>query len=464
MLPQVYKSVELNIAHFGHFNKNEYEVFEHLISKINGRNNGQEYLLPEQLQRKHILTAQEFSEMFEITLAESYRVLKEAVDRLMEKSIRIQRLNGRGYKRINVCSSAEYNIGEGCISVNFTDEIMPYLAQLHKRYILYNLKDVTGFDSLYSIRLYQLIQEFKETGWMLKSVDQLREAFGVPADKLKTYNDFKKRTFDHACTEINKRHNLEIRFEEQKKKRKVIAVKFFFAIRRSAACISSRNDIKTITQDQLLIVKLSDESREMQSTFSPHVIQDLRNIFQLSDVRITEISDKYPESRVVETIELIKSKIARKEKIGSLVTCLRENLKGQVGGNFQIPVTDPQEEICGNYKSEVKKAFPFKEIKEVKEVKKEKLTGNTICINRYLEAQQDSTWRNICELLVKDLGEWNFIYWICKTSFEEIKEDTLILKADTQSTLDWIESQYTYNIVRTAKEVIPAIEYLKVRL
>lgn len=467
MLPQVYKSIELNIAHFGHFSKNEYEVFAHLISKLNGRNNANQVLLPEELQRKHILTAEEFSEMFEISIDEGYRVLKEAVDRLMEKSIRIQRLNSRGYKRINVCSSAEYNIGEGFISVNFTDDIMPYLAQLHKRYVLYQLKDVTGFDSLYSIRLYEILQEFKDTGWMLKSVEELREAFGVPPEKLKAYKDFKKRTFDHACKEINKRHNLELRFEEQKKKRKVVAVKFFFVKYNSHSCISSKTDIKTITQDQLLIAELSDEIVDMQSSFSPHIIQDLRNIFHLTDERINEISDKYPEVRVVEAIETIRSKLARKEKIPNLVACLRENLKESIIQDLPIATTNPQEEICGTYKPEIKKEMPSKVtlgLKEVKEVKREKLNGPTIVINRYLEAQQDLRWRNICELLMKEIGEWNFIYWICKTSFEEIKADTLILKADTQCTLDWVESQYTWNIVRSAKEVIPDIEYLKVRL
>ena len=52
---------------------------------------------------------------------------------------------------------------------------MPYLAQVKEKFVLYNLKEIANFGSLYTTRLYELIQEFKETGWRLKSVDQLLE-------------------------------------------------------------------------------------------------------------------------------------------------------------------------------------------------------------------------------------------------------------------------------------------------
>ena len=453
MLPKIYKSIELNIANFGHFTKNEYEVFEHLISKLNGTNSNGECLLPEQLQRRHILTAKEFSDLFEISLSQSYSVLKEAVDRLMEKSIRIQKLEGKGYKRINVCGSADYNTGEGYISVNFTDDIMPYLAQIRERFVLYNLKDITGLDSLYSIRLYGLIQEFKDTGWMLKSVDQLREAFAVPSDKLKTYNDFKKRTFAYACQELNKRHDLELRFEEEKKKRKVVKIKFFFKKTNPIICIESQNGIENNIEDQPLITELEHESQDMQSTFSPQVTQDLRNIFQLSDDRITELSSKYPESRVVETIELIKSKIARKEKIGNLVDCLRKDLQAKVIQNLSITVTDPQEEILG-YKSETKK---ISSLKEVKETKNEKLNGFSREINQYLEAQP-LIWRNICEKLLEDPGTRHveFKNYFLNISFIKIADDKYIgkyltLNATTSHIRDFVMGKYE-NRIKTAAQ------------
>ena len=225
--PKTYKDKRLNNAHFSDFNHNDYQVFLHLITKIGGVDEFGKYLQPNQLQREHSLTAKEFSKLFNVSLSNCYGILKKAVDRLMKADIRIEKTDNTGFWRINICSMAEYNKKEGYISVKFTDDIMPYLAQVREKFVLYNLKEIANFGSLYTTRLYELIQEFKETGWMLKSVDQLREIFAV-SNKFKTYNNFKQKTFAHACKEINDNYDIELKFEELKKGRKIVAVRFFF--------------------------------------------------------------------------------------------------------------------------------------------------------------------------------------------------------------------------------------------
>lgn len=225
--PKAYKSKKLNNANFIEFNHNDYQVFLHLISKIGGVDEYGKYLQPKELQREHILTAKEFSEVFNVSLSNCYGVLKRAIDKLMKTDIRVEKIDGSGFCRINVCSMADYNKHEGNISVKFTDDIMPYLVQVTNRFVLYNIKEISNFGSLYTTRLYELIQEFKETGWLLMSVNQLREAFAV-GNKFRTYNNFKQRTFAHACREINDNYNMGLGFEELKEGRKVVAVKFFF--------------------------------------------------------------------------------------------------------------------------------------------------------------------------------------------------------------------------------------------
>ena len=225
--PKVYKNKKLNNANFGDFTQNDYQVFLHLVSKIGGVDEVGKYLQPEQLQREHILTAKEFSEIFSTDIHNSYRFLKHAVDRLMKTDIKLEKADGTGITRINVCSQAEYNQNKGSITIEFTDRIMPYLAQAKKKFVLYNLKEIANFGSLYTTRLYELIQEFQQTGWLLRSVDQLREIFAVE-NKFTTYNNFKRKTFAHACEEINSNYAMGLRFEEIKEGRKVVAVQFFF--------------------------------------------------------------------------------------------------------------------------------------------------------------------------------------------------------------------------------------------
>jgi plasmid replication initiation protein len=128
---------------------------------------------------------------------------------------------------IAICAIAKYNTKEGSLTIKFTEEIMPYLAQVQKKYILYNLKEVANFGSLYTTRLYELIQEFKDTGWIEKSVNQLREIFAV-GKKFPDYYDFKRYTFAHAIDEINSQYDMNLKFEEIKEGRKVVLIRLEF--------------------------------------------------------------------------------------------------------------------------------------------------------------------------------------------------------------------------------------------
>ena len=225
--PKAYKNKKLNNANFGNFTHTDYQVFLHLVTKIGGVNEFGKYLQPNQLQREHILTAKEFSEFFSTDIDNSYKYLKKAINKLMKTDIKIESTENQSITRINVCSKADYKKKDGCITIKFTDDIMPYLSQVRKKFVLYNLKEIANFGSLYTTRLYELIQEFKETGYMIKSVDKLREVFAV-GNSFKLYADFKRRTFDHACKEINDHYKMNLGYEELKEKRKVVAIKFVF--------------------------------------------------------------------------------------------------------------------------------------------------------------------------------------------------------------------------------------------
>ena len=225
--PKVYKNKKLNNANFGTYNLNDYQVFLQLVSKLGKIDINGTYQQPQDLEREHTLTAKEFSQAFGVDLDSCYRVLKRAGKKLMESSITLEEPELFRTQQINVCSKVTYLHKEGSIKVKFTDDIMPYLAQVRQKFVLYNLKEVANFGSLYSTRLYELIQEFKDTGYIIKSVAQLREVFAV-GKKFPDYYDFKRYTFAHAVDEINAQYEMNLRFEELKEGRKVVSIRFEF--------------------------------------------------------------------------------------------------------------------------------------------------------------------------------------------------------------------------------------------
>lgn len=286
--PKPYKNKKLNNANFGDFSHNDYQAFLHLVSKIGGVDLYGKYLQPEQLQREHILTAKEFSEVFNTDLSNSYKLLYKACKKLMKTSITLEKIELKEIWEINICSMAKYNKKEGSIVVKFTDDIMPYLAQVRAKFVLYNLKEIANFGSLFTTRLYELIQEFKETGWVLKSVQQLRVLFAV-GDKFKLYGHFKKNTFAHACQEINDNYNLGLSFEELKEGRKVAAIKFTFKAAVVKEIINQKTGVKTKIYTKPKSLSIPKKQRETGLSTLGNILKD-----QLSfdDIHPTDTSSK----------------------------------------------------------------------------------------------------------------------------------------------------------------------------
>lgn len=223
--PKVYKNKKLNQANFGDFGLSDYQIFLYLVSKIGGVDQNGKYLQPSELKREHNLSAVEFKKFFNVDDSNTYKHLKKSVKKLMKTSIKIKEENS--LLEINVCSQARYQESNGAIEVRFTEEIMPYLSQVREKFVLYNLREIGRFRSIYTTRLYEALQEFKDTGMMIKSVEQLRSLFAVQ-DKHKQYRDFKRKTFAKACEEINHNFELDLTFEEIKEGRQVVAIKFSF--------------------------------------------------------------------------------------------------------------------------------------------------------------------------------------------------------------------------------------------
>lgn len=231
--PKVYKNKKLNNANFGTYNLNDYQVFLQLVSKLGKVDASGTYKQPHDLEREHTLTAKEFSQQFGVDINTAYGVLKRASHKLARTAITLEKPELFEIWDIPVCEISKYNTQEGSLTVTFSTHIMSYLAQVKRKFILYNLKEVANFGSLYSTRLYELIQEFKDTGYIIKSVAQLREVFAV-GKKFPDYNNFKRKTFAHAVDEINAQYEMNLRFTELKEGRRVVSIRFEFTPSRTS--------------------------------------------------------------------------------------------------------------------------------------------------------------------------------------------------------------------------------------
>ena len=100
----------------------------------------------------------------------------------------------------------------------FHENMMPYISQLKKQFTKLKLKEMFGFSSFYSFRIYLMMMQFRETGFCKISIDDLRCALDLN-EKYHLFADLKRRVVDTAIDEINEKSPYSVKYELIKKGR-----------------------------------------------------------------------------------------------------------------------------------------------------------------------------------------------------------------------------------------------------
>ena len=199
---------------------NEQRLLLACISKIDSR----KPILPEQ---EFFVTVQEMSDLFDEKRDNVYRDLKIACKKL--RSAFITTNDREKDKEINWVSTATYWKDESRISIVFNSAVLPYLSSITEKFFKYRLADVKDFQSVYSLRFYELLHQFQSNGSGSQEieVDELRALLNLE-DKYATFGELKRSVIDKAITEINQYSNLTVSYGERKRARKVVAIQFAF--------------------------------------------------------------------------------------------------------------------------------------------------------------------------------------------------------------------------------------------
>lgn len=269
---KVYKSNKLNKANFADFNLNDYRVYLNAIALVGGVTAQGKYIQPDEPPREYKLSALDFARQFNIAPNNAYKILKQAVKKLMKTDITIEKPELFQTWQINVCERAVYNEKEGTIDVMFTGSIMEYLKQRTKNFTLYNLKEVADLTSIYAVRLYELMQQFNTTtGMLIHNMEQWREMFGVQPTQYKLYADLKRKVFNQALEEINEKTGYQLTMTEIKEGRKVVRVRFDFAPDKILSGIDLRTgEMTTRHKKPIKPRKTVDKPKQQDSTQEVH--------------------------------------------------------------------------------------------------------------------------------------------------------------------------------------------------
>lgn len=144
--------------------------------------------------------------------------LKQFAKKLLSKPLEVPTEDG--FILANWFADIEYIKGQAKFRVSFSKKLKPYLLDLKKRYVSYNLKNILPLTSSYSVRIYQMLKEYEKLKIRYIKVDELMDILQVP-NSYKIYNRFKEKVLQVAEKELAEHTDICFTFEEEKEGRKV---------------------------------------------------------------------------------------------------------------------------------------------------------------------------------------------------------------------------------------------------
>ncbi|CDH24162.1 replication initiation protein [Xenorhabdus bovienii] len=173
------------------------------------------------------LTADEFYQAFpDMNRKHAERRLQEAIERLWDRTVIIHWKDNKEDIRW-IQRKAKYFNGEGKIEISFSNYIMPYLTQLKGQFTSIAVKNVSALKRTYSIRIYELLMQFKKTGDRLIAINDFRTMLNLE-DKYKEFRTLNDSVIKPCITELNKKSDLIVSVDTVKKGRTVVALHFQF--------------------------------------------------------------------------------------------------------------------------------------------------------------------------------------------------------------------------------------------
>lgn len=172
-----------------------------------------------------IITVQEMSDLFDEKKDNIYRDLKTGCKKLQKSVITVN--DHEGVEDINWVSRAKYWNDQSKVRLVFNNAVLPYLTSISEKFTKYKLSDVQNFQSVYSLRIYELLAQYQISGAVEIEIDELRRILNLE-QKYSTFGELKRSVIDVAIREINEYSNLNVKYGERKRGRKVVSIQFSF--------------------------------------------------------------------------------------------------------------------------------------------------------------------------------------------------------------------------------------------
>lgn len=163
---------------------------------------------------------------FNYNSGKNYSEIKSVLQKLRDRSMWLSQPDGSEVL-VAWLSKVRTNKRSGIAHITLDEDLAPYLFDLGQKFTQYQLYNVLGMKSSFSVRMYEILKSYSYQKTKTFDLDELKTILGV--DSIKSYErypDFRRKVLEISQKEINELTDLHFYFEPIKKGRKVVKIKF----------------------------------------------------------------------------------------------------------------------------------------------------------------------------------------------------------------------------------------------
>ena len=330
-----------------HFSIWETRVFTKLVSLIQ----------PDDVDfKKYKLQIKDLVSFYSVNDNDAYVKIKAVPDSLLKKVVTIPYTENGEERFLKTGLIAQATIPkkkEGYIELSFHPDLKPYLLQLKRTFLSYDIRNVLKISSVYSVRIYELLKQYERIGCREFDIETLKVILGV-SDKYKLYGHFKSRIIIKAQEDLEQYTDICFDFNEIKKGRRVTDI--FFEIKK--------NKRAEVSEPAILTETLAPLQQEIEETLLDWGISN-----QTLAAYLQQYSLEHLKARIQYVFNQQKIKAQRGEKIANLAAYFNT----VVSKDDLVDYVEGEKEVQKIQKAKAQKAVQQKKVleEELKNLKRE---------------------------------------------------------------------------------------------
>ena len=258
------------------------------------------------------IDAKRYAEVFNTTRQNGYLMMKDAEDTLFNR--RFSYLDDEGkIVKSRWLSQVRYLDDEGAIEVVFTPAVVKGITRIdgaEEFFTKYLLEQTAAMDSNYSVRLYELLVQWKQAKKTpVFELEKFRGQLGLESEEYQTMSNFKKRVLNLAVEEINEKSDIKISYEQVKKGRVITGFKFKVLTKNHPKNTGQDSNIRDVNTADMFTVDGLNDNQLGRIARNPSFVADYNHI-----VSSTSPAGQDPKAWEFEMINRLKKDASQFKK------------------------------------------------------------------------------------------------------------------------------------------------------